>query len=193
MKESDRLSLLVTNVRSLKKQNTIPNTKTQKQKSLAESTLKPEDESKAENESNRLGHEPIKLGTKKYGCPFCSKTTPNVYDMKKHILIHTGERPYSCSECDKTFTQKGHLKHHSMIHTGEKPFSCSYCKICFNQKSNLKTHIVKHHSDQKWEIKDKLLPKTLSPEVTIKTFLSHDLSFWKFFKVYNQSFLLWYA
>ena len=56
MKESDGLSLLVTNVRSLKKQNTIPKTKTQNQKSLAENTLKPENKSKAENESNRLGH-----------------------------------------------------------------------------------------------------------------------------------------
>ena len=162
MKESDGPSLLVTNVRSLKKQNTISKTKTQKQKSLAKNTLKPEDKSKTKNESNRLG-------------------------------LHTRGRKFSCSQCGKTFKQKSHLKYHSMIHTGEKPFSCSFCKMCFNQKSNLKTHIVKHHSDQKWEIKEKLPLKILSPEVTIKTFLSHDLSFWKFVKVYNQSFLLWYA
>ena len=95
--------------------------KTKKQKPLTENSLKLEGKSKAENDSNRLGHKPIKLGPKKYGCPFCSKTTPNAKDMKKH----------------------------SLIHTGEKPFSCSFCKKCFNQKSNLKTHIVKHHSNQK--------------------------------------------
>ena len=114
MKESDGLSLLVTNVRSLKKQNTISKTKTQKQKSLTENTLKPEDKSKAENESNRLGHEPIKLGTKKYGCPFCSKTTPNCKDMKKHILIHTGEKPFTCNKCEMSFNLKGNLKTHMM-------------------------------------------------------------------------------
>ena len=172
MKESDGLSLLVTNVRSLKKQNTIPKTKTQKQKYLAENSLKPEDISKVGNESNRLGHEPIELGTKKYGCSFCSKTMPQASAMKVHILIHTGARPFSCSECGKTFTQKGSLKYHSKtiharknvlikIKAQRQPsreakkaanrniaentgdlFSCSKCDKTFTKKNHLMHQIL---------------------------------------------------
>lgn len=158
MKESDGLSLLVTNVRSLKKQSTILKTKTQKQplketepslkKPLAENALKPKDKSKAENESNQFGHEPTQLGTQKYGCPFCSKTMPKHYDMKRHILIHTGDKPFTCNICEKAFNRKSHLNVHSLIHTGEMPFSCTICNKTFRYRNCLKIHIANVHFEK---------------------------------------------
>ena len=117
---------------------------------MTEITLTPEDKSKEGIESNRLGHEPVKLGNYKYGCPICPKIVQNSAAMKHHIMTHTGERPFSCSECGKTFAQKSYLKYHNMIHTGEMPFSCNDCDKTFVHKQNLQVHLKsKAHAKKK--------------------------------------------
>ena len=90
---------------------------------------------------------PIRLGSRKYGCPFCSRIMHVFTNMKNHILTHTGGKPFSCDICGKDFNRKGNLSTHIMTHTGEKPFSCKNCETGFIQKAHLQNHLKKCHSD----------------------------------------------
>ena len=154
--------LLVTNVRSL-------NGKAQKQPQresktvaniiMAETAMLEPDfssESEIEDESNHSDEErkskaknmpmmPIKLGTKKYGCPICSKIMTWPSDMKKHILIHTGEKPFTCDTCGKSFSQKNHYKEHVLAHNGA--FSCNICGKSLQQKRCLRYHLKYVHGN----------------------------------------------
>ena len=157
--------LLICNVRSLKKENELPETKFRRQPSreaknaanrlmvksemsefhvdsdfnTGQSLTEEENKPKTENV-------PIRIGAQKYGCPFCSKTMPTPTRMKRHILTHTGEKPFVCDTCGVAFNDKGNLSRHNMIHTGERPFSCKFCDYSCNQKFNLQRHINIHHS-----------------------------------------------
>ena len=96
-----------------------------------------------ENEDKK----PIKLGSRKYGCPFCSRIMHVSTNMKNHILTHTGGKPFSCDICGKDFNRKGNLSTHIMTHTGEKPFPCNNCETSFIQKAHLQNHLKKCHSE----------------------------------------------
>ena len=158
---------LVTNVRSLKEEIELSKTKGKKQplreaknaanKLMVESALSEPDvnsESDTGDESNpaeegnktKTRNEPIKLGARKFGCPFCSKIEPVPAKVMIHIRTHTGEKPYACNECGKGFAQKSGLKVHMMIHTGEKPFSCNFCDYSCITSGDLKKHVKRVHS-----------------------------------------------
>ena len=158
---------LVTNVRSLKEEIELSKTKGKKQplreaknaanKLMVESALSEPDvnsESDTGDESNpavkrnktKIKDVPIKLGAKKYGCPFCSKIEPVPAKMTIHIRTHTGEKPYACKECGRAFAQKCDLTNHVMIHTGEKPFSCNFCNYSCIQRGSLKRHVKGVHN-----------------------------------------------
>ena len=62
-------------------------------------------------------NQPIKLGPKRFGCPFC----------------------------DSVMKKKDHMRDHIRIHTGEKPFSCTLCSYASSTKPNLKQHLTKVH------------------------------------------------
>ena len=140
---SEKPSLLVTNVQSLKK----PNTSKHESDPRSESDTENRSNASEENEEN-LGKEPIKLGPQKYGCPFCSKIMQKPSEVKKHIRIHTGEKPFSCNECGKAFNVKQNLNQHILTHTGEKPFSCEFCEHKTNQKAHLEKHMRRKHSQK---------------------------------------------
>ena len=163
-KSSEDPMLLICNVRSLKKENELPETKFRRQpsreaKNAANRLMVKSEMSELDVDSDfntgeslvgernnpKTNNEPIRIGAQKYGCPFCSKTMPIPQHMKQHILIHTGEQPFSCKVCGKMFNNKSNLTKHTMLHTGEKPFSCDVCGKSFTLKENLKRHLKRVH------------------------------------------------
>ncbi|GAA6225375.1 zinc finger protein 761-like [Lates japonicus] len=52
--------------------------------------------------------------TKKYPCPYCSKTFRMRCSMKDHVRVHTGEKPFLCSMCPKKFRLNQLLKNHTL-------------------------------------------------------------------------------
>ena len=62
--------------------------------------------------SNLLQNEPIELGLKQWGCPFCGKISAARTQSITHIRIHTGDKPFKCDKCSYACNTKGGLKSH---------------------------------------------------------------------------------
>ena len=61
--------------------------------------------------------EPIKLGPKRFGCPFCDSIMKKKDHMRDHIRTHTGYKPFKCSMCSFSSAYKYTLtKHLERIH-----------------------------------------------------------------------------
>uniref|UniRef100_A0A8D8YVA1 Zinc finger protein 513 n=1 Tax=Cacopsylla melanoneura TaxID=428564 RepID=A0A8D8YVA1_9HEMI len=86
---------------------------------------------------------------RKFVCIFCSYTTGETGNMKKHLRIHLGEKCYRCIFCPYSSTHRNALQNHFRNHTGEKPFKCELCSfsapslagISYHRKTN--NHYVK--------------------------------------------------
>ena len=63
-----------------------------------------------------LQNQPIILGSRKYGCPFCERIMRDRHDMMKHIRTHTGEKPYNCPYCPHATAQNSSMKKHIRSH-----------------------------------------------------------------------------
>ena len=149
--DSEEHNLLVTNVRSLKKPSS-PKPKGKKlplreAKNNANNDTALHQSDGSTSESDKSKNMPIKLGPKRFGCPFCSTVMQTHSRVKRHVLTHTGEKPFTCNDCGKRFTRKANLEQHLSIHTGERPFSCKECGKTFNWKNCLATHELIHSRD----------------------------------------------
>ena len=49
-------------------------------------------------------------------CPYCSYTSSNVRNVKRHIRTHTGEMPYHCTSCPFKCSDQSSLKRHMKRH-----------------------------------------------------------------------------
>ena len=85
----------------------------------------------------------------KYCCEFCGKALTKLWDLKRHLLIHSGEKRHQCSICSKTFSRADNLKKHLHVHSGEKPHLCSICGKTFTESGSLKIHLRVHTGEKK--------------------------------------------
>lgn len=50
-----------------------------------------------------------------YSCSICEYSTFYVFNIKRHVRLHTGELPYKCNFCSKHFNEKKSLISHVMF------------------------------------------------------------------------------
>ena len=56
---------------------------------------------------------------KGYVCKLCGKHGKRLFDIKRHVKIHTGLKPFSCPICKKHFREKHHVDRHMILHMGQ--------------------------------------------------------------------------
>ena len=166
---SEEPPLLVTNVRSLKssKGKKLLPLRDAEIQNAADKPLKKSATSQSEcsnPESGQDTNKPIKLGSQKYGCPFCSIETSRPTTMEMHILTHTkvcenvpikyGPKNFGCPFCPKLSKFEPNIKAHIMVHTRETPFECKTCGKSFSQKGGLEQHSLIHTGEQPFECND---------------------------------------
>ncbi|XP_071037882.1 zinc finger protein 555 [Parasteatoda tepidariorum] len=49
-------------------------------------------------------------------CQFCSYSTPDRSNFRRHLVIHTHDRPFECPVCGKRCNFKQNLKKHMIVH-----------------------------------------------------------------------------
>ncbi|XP_066970613.1 zinc finger and BTB domain-containing protein 14-like isoform X10 [Macrobrachium rosenbergii] len=88
------------------------------------------------------------ISSKVRQCVYCSYSTVDSYNFRRHIRIHTGERPFPCTFCSYRASTKIILQQHLNIHTGEKPYACPFCSFRTSRQNALTIHIRKHTGEK---------------------------------------------
>ena len=88
---------------------------------------------------------------KDFKCDICDVKLATLFNLEKHIKIHTGERSFQCDYCEKKFARKSNLNEHLKVHTREKPFQCDFCEKKFTQKNNLNRHLKVHTGEKSFQ------------------------------------------
>lgn len=66
-------------------------------------------------------HSSIKSYTE-YSCIICKYSSCYLFNIKRHVRLHTGDLPYRCNICNKRFNEKRNLKSHLMFIHEEEMF-----------------------------------------------------------------------
>ena len=88
-----------------------------------------------------------------YQCSLCDYTSTGVYNMKRHLLVHSGLKPYSCHQCEYSCSAAKDLRRHIFTHSGEKPFLCDQCNYSSTQACTLKRHRMMHNGERPYDCK----------------------------------------
>lgn len=82
----------------------------------------------------------------KVTCAKCNKKFMFLYQLKRHMNIHTQEKAYKCLDCKASFMNaaalKSHLKSHAKVH------KCDQCNFEVKNKENLISHMKAIHSNK---------------------------------------------
>ncbi|CAH1981721.1 unnamed protein product [Acanthoscelides obtectus] len=86
----------------------------------------------------------IKQPDKKFRCDVCLKEFGRLYEVERHIRVHTGEKPFICNICNKGYQQRHNLSKHLLIHLDVRPFNCEICGKTFGRVDVLERHVLTH-------------------------------------------------
>ncbi|XP_059617260.1 fez family zinc finger protein erm [Phlebotomus argentipes] len=100
---------------------------------------------------NLTRHMPVHTGARPFVCKICGKGFRQASTLCRHKIIHTSEKPHKCHTCGKAFNRSSTLNTHTRIHAGYKPFVCEYCGKGFHQKGNYKNHKLTHSGDKAYK------------------------------------------
>lgn len=89
-----------------------------------------------------------------YSCDHCSKRFLLLYDLKRHMVVHSKNRDFSCSICEMKFKTEASLKSHlKTVHSNvvpERKFSCKLCDRSYIHQRHLNYHMRQHVNDKKY-------------------------------------------
>ncbi|GAB0086697.1 fez family zinc finger protein erm [Sergentomyia squamirostris] len=100
---------------------------------------------------NLTRHMPVHTGARPFVCKICGKGFRQASTLCRHKIIHTSEKPHKCHTCGKAFNRSSTLNTHTRIHAGYKPFICEFCGKGFHQKGNYKNHKLTHSGDKAYK------------------------------------------
>ncbi|VEN63199.1 unnamed protein product [Callosobruchus maculatus] len=86
----------------------------------------------------------IKPPEKKFRCDVCLKEFSRLFEVERHIRVHTGEKPFTCNICNKGYQQRHNLSKHLLIHLDVRPFHCEICGKAFGRSDVLDRHVLTH-------------------------------------------------
>nr|CAH7731545.1 unnamed protein product [Callosobruchus chinensis] len=86
----------------------------------------------------------IKPPEKKFRCDVCLKEFGRLFEVERHIRVHTGEKPFMCNICNKGYQQRHNLSKHLLIHLDVRPFHCEICGKAFGRNDVLNRHVLTH-------------------------------------------------
>ena len=86
-------------------------------------------------------------GEGKLRCPYCTYTTVQQSDHKKHLSLHLSKSSIiHCSQCGFSCSIKSQYEMHChyALHTGEKIGKCPFCDFRTSDRSYFKKHLSIH-------------------------------------------------
>ena len=100
-----------------------------------------------EQTKKKLGRKPV-LCKQNLKCNFCEKEFKGLYEVQRHLLVHTGEKNHVCDLCGNSYKQKCHLKvHMRKQHSDhEQLLQCDFCQDVFSTDKALQHHNNLFHS-----------------------------------------------
>jgi len=82
-------------------------------------------------------------------CDECGKVFRTLFQLNKHLTIHTGEKSFLCDICSKSFRTKKDLGQHKISHSEGRDIACDECGNMFRHRNHLSKHIKRVHTSKK--------------------------------------------
>lgn len=75
----------------------------------------------------------------------CERTIANVFELKRHLRVHTQQKAIACPNCGHTFSTKLLLINHLVRQVvGQRTFKCPECTKFYPSEKLLKDHVRSH-------------------------------------------------
>ena len=99
--------------------------------------------------SDRDNHEISHCKVKMHHCihPGCKKSYLCKGELTAHALTHKKGCLYKCCPCEYTSPDQYNLKAHMRVHSNLKRYLCPHCSKLFRYDTQLRRHLKKDHSD----------------------------------------------
>ncbi|CAL4070020.1 unnamed protein product, partial [Meganyctiphanes norvegica] len=96
----------------------------------------------------RLLRDHVRTHINHFKCPQCDMTCPTKVTLLAHIQYrHSDSKPHQCELCEKRFKALYDLSRHMVVHSKENFYRCTFedCTRTFRAQSSLNAHVLKTH------------------------------------------------